>query len=68
MRDVVRLTTGIAVVADDTWAAFCGRDALEVVWDSRKPRRLDPETYWKRLEEAGKGGRVTRSQGTREGF
>ena len=44
-------------------AAFRRRDALEVVWDEGANRGDSTETYWKRLEEAGKGGRVTRSQG-----
>jgi isoquinoline 1-oxidoreductase beta subunit len=29
---VANLTTGIAVVADDTWSAMKGRDALQVKW------------------------------------
>jgi isoquinoline 1-oxidoreductase subunit beta len=64
VREVVRLSTGIAVVADDTWAAFCGRDALKIAWDEGENRGESTETYWKRLEEtARKGGRITRSQG-----
>lgn len=64
VREVVRLSTGIAVVADDTWAALCGRDALKITWGEGENRGDSTETYWKRLEEkARKGGRVTRSQG-----
>lgn len=64
VRDVVRLSTGIAVVADDTWAAFCGRDALKIVWDEGENCGDSTETYWQRLEAtAKKGGRVTRAQG-----
>ncbi|HZD06538.1 MAG TPA: molybdopterin cofactor-binding domain-containing protein, partial [Longimicrobiales bacterium] len=33
VRDVVQISTGIAVVATNTWAAFEGADALEVTWD-----------------------------------
>jgi isoquinoline 1-oxidoreductase beta subunit len=33
VRDVIPITTGLAVVADNTWAALRGRDALEVTWD-----------------------------------
>jgi isoquinoline 1-oxidoreductase beta subunit len=31
--DVVRIPTGVAVIARDTWSAIRGRDALRVTWD-----------------------------------
>jgi CO/xanthine dehydrogenase Mo-binding subunit len=33
VRDVVEIPTGIAVVADNTWAAFEGAKALDVQWN-----------------------------------
>lgn len=33
VRSVVRLASGVAVVADNYWSAKKGRDALSVVWD-----------------------------------
>jgi isoquinoline 1-oxidoreductase beta subunit len=33
VREVVAIDRGIAVIADDTWAAIQGRNALEVTWD-----------------------------------
>ncbi|QBF29886.1 xanthine dehydrogenase family protein molybdopterin-binding subunit [Thalassococcus sp. S3] len=33
VRRVEQIPSGIAVYADDTWAAFRGRDALNVTWD-----------------------------------
>ena len=33
VRDVVQIATGIAVVADNTWAAFQGAKALDVQWN-----------------------------------
>lgn len=33
VRDVVEIPQGVAVVADDTWAAIRGRDALDVTWN-----------------------------------
>jgi len=33
VRDVVEISSGIVVVADNTWAAFAGADKLEVTWD-----------------------------------
>lgn len=31
--DVVQISNGVAVIADSTWNAFNGRDALEIEWD-----------------------------------
>lgn len=31
--DVVQISNGVAVIADSTWNAFKGRDALEIEWD-----------------------------------
>lgn len=33
VTDVVQISTGVAVVADSTWAAIKGREALKVDWD-----------------------------------
>jgi isoquinoline 1-oxidoreductase beta subunit len=33
VRDVVQIDGGVAIVADSTWAAIQGREALEVAWD-----------------------------------
>ncbi|MET0066403.1 MAG: xanthine dehydrogenase family protein molybdopterin-binding subunit [Candidatus Thiodiazotropha sp.] len=33
VRQVVELSSGVAVVADDFWSAQQGRDALSIVWD-----------------------------------
>lgn len=64
VRDVVRLASGIAVVADDTWAALCGRDALKITWDEGRNHADSTATYWQRLETAARqGGRLTRGQG-----
>jgi isoquinoline 1-oxidoreductase beta subunit len=32
VRDVLEVSAGVAVIADDTWAAIRGRDALKVTW------------------------------------
>ncbi len=34
VREVVEIPTGVAVIADNYWAAKKGRDALEVSWDA----------------------------------
>jgi isoquinoline 1-oxidoreductase beta subunit len=33
VRTIVKITSGVAVVADTSWAAFQGRDALRVTWN-----------------------------------
>ncbi|HEY1263886.1 MAG TPA: xanthine dehydrogenase family protein molybdopterin-binding subunit [Terriglobales bacterium] len=33
VKDVVQISSGVAVVADTTWNAVQGRDALEIKWD-----------------------------------
>lgn len=64
VRDVLRIATGVAVVAEDTWSALKGRDALPVVWDRGENARDTTETYWRRLEDAARRtARVTRTQG-----
>ena len=32
VKDVVQITSGVAVIADSTWAAFSGASALDVQW------------------------------------
>ena len=57
VKEVVQVSTGIAVVADNTWSAMEGRKALEIQWDegvnaknsSAEIRKL----YQTRLEQTG---------------
>src|SRR3989475_10300750 len=41
VRKVVRVPTGVAVVADHFWAAKLGRDALKIDWDLGPHATLD---------------------------
>jgi isoquinoline 1-oxidoreductase beta subunit len=64
VTEVVRLSAGVAVVADDTWSAFRGAEALEIAW---KPGGFDMDSEGisrrhARLAEAG-GGAVARREG-----
>ncbi len=43
VQEVVRYGTGVAVVADHTWAAFAGRDALTIDWDDGPYSDLDDD-------------------------
>ena len=43
VRKVVRIPSGVAVVADHFWAAKLGRDALAIQWDEGPGAQLDTE-------------------------
>ena len=65
VTQVVRLASGIAVLAEGYWAARRGSDALNVVWDEGVTAKLDSEAM--RLEMAAlakRPGLVARKQGT----
>lgn len=58
---------GIAVVADDTWSAMRGRDALDVTWDSGPNAGYDSARYRETLANAvAKPGVVARKVGDTE--
>jgi isoquinoline 1-oxidoreductase beta subunit len=64
VKRVVTIPTGVAVVADSTWAALQGRDALAVRWDEGANASLDTPALWKRLEEAvARPVKTTRKEG-----
>lgn len=64
VRDVVQVPSGIAVVADDTWAALQGREALDVTWNDGPNARFDSVAFRRLLAEAAQGpGRLSRREG-----
>ncbi len=55
---------GVAVVAQNTWAAIKGREALVVEWDAGVNGGYDSVAYRKQLEEAArKPGKAVRDSG-----
>jgi CO/xanthine dehydrogenase Mo-binding subunit len=50
--DVFTLDEGVAVVAENTWAAFQGREALRVRWREGKAGRFSSEELGRRMDEA----------------
>jgi isoquinoline 1-oxidoreductase beta subunit len=55
---------GVAVIADNTWAAFQGRKKLKIAWDDGPNESYDSVEYKKELREtAHKPGKVIRSVG-----
>lgn len=55
---------GVAVIADNTWAAFQGRRKLNVAWENGAHASYNSDQYKKDLAEtARKPGKVVRNQG-----
>jgi isoquinoline 1-oxidoreductase beta subunit len=68
VRDVVPVSRGVAVLADSTWAAFKGRDALKVTWDDGPGARESTMALRARCEDLGKSpGKPFRQDGDAEG-
>lgn len=64
VRDVVRIGETVAVVADNTWAAFQGRDALEVKWDEGPAASLSSAAIRQQfVADAQKDGVAWRNEG-----
>ncbi len=59
VRDVVRLRTRVAVVAENTWAAFEGRRALQVTWDEGADAGLDSADIRAKFEQMSRGQAAT---------
>ena len=55
---------GVAVIADNTWAAFQGRKKLKIIWNNGPNQSYDSVEYKKELiETAHKPGKLIRSVG-----
>ncbi len=55
---------GVAVIADNTWAAFQGRKKLKIEWDNGPNQSYDSDAYKKELlQTAHAPGKVIRSEG-----
>ncbi len=63
VRQVVELPSGVAVIADSTWAAFQGRDALAATFDAGPNGALDGAAIARLLAEAPLDPRPSRSEG-----
>jgi isoquinoline 1-oxidoreductase subunit beta len=58
--DVVQVPTGVAVIADNTWAALQARDALKIVWDdTESEKRGTPALLADHRAMAAKPGSVS---------
>ncbi len=62
VRSVVQVDAGVAVVADSTWAAMQGRNALDITWNDGPNATLSSTAIHAMLEEAAKKPGVTAEQ------
>ena len=63
VRSIVQTDRGVAVVAENTWAAIKGRNALAVEWSEPPPEAFDSDAHTKKLEEASRAkANVTRKE------
>ena len=68
VREVVHVSNGVAVVADNTWAAIQGRKALNITWDEGPNATLSSAIIRSRMAElAEKPGVAGRTEGDAAG-
>jgi isoquinoline 1-oxidoreductase beta subunit len=53
--DVFQIPTGVAVVAQNTWAARQGRDAVQVQWDDGRAERVSSDELMARYQAIASG-------------
>jgi isoquinoline 1-oxidoreductase beta subunit len=68
VRDVVQVSSGVAVVANSYWAAKKGREALKITWDEGPNAQLTSAEITRLYREAAKQpGPVARKEGDAAG-
>ena len=64
VKDVIQISNGVAVIADNTWTAMEGRRALEVKWDEGANSELSSASISKLLADGAKRpGYAARKEG-----
>ncbi len=66
VRHVVQIPSGVAVVADNFWAATKGRDALSVTWDEGAHAGLSSSTITQMCQDLVENGADARNDGNAE--
>ena len=67
VKNVVQISSGIAVVADNYWSASKGAQALEITWDEGALAKLtSADILKKQAELAQQSGKVARNDGNAE--
>ena len=63
VRALIKLDRGVAVIADNSWAAIKGRNVLAVEWSNPPADAFDSEQHFQRLEKASREtGFITREE------
>ncbi|HXY25398.1 MAG TPA: xanthine dehydrogenase family protein molybdopterin-binding subunit [Candidatus Acidoferrum sp.] len=64
VKQVMQISSGVAVVADNTWSAMEGRRALQIEWDEGPTAAVSSDSIRKLyLESAEKPGAIARKDG-----
>jgi isoquinoline 1-oxidoreductase subunit beta len=64
VKNVIQISSGVAVVADNTWSAMQGRRALDVKWDEGPHASLTNESITKMFaDQMDKSGAEARKEG-----
>jgi isoquinoline 1-oxidoreductase beta subunit len=64
VKNVIQISSGVAVVADSTWAAMQGRRALDVKWNEGPNGQVSSDSISKLFaERTGQPGAVARKEG-----
>src|SRR5438309_387502 len=64
VQRVVQIASGVAVVAERTWAAFQGKRALKIEWDEGRAARWSSDGIWSAFAAAAaRSGEVVRAVG-----
>jgi isoquinoline 1-oxidoreductase beta subunit len=64
VKQVVQISTGVAVVADNTWAAMQGKRVLEIEWDEGAVAKWStPDITQSFLDKMSQPGTATRKDG-----
>lgn len=67
VKRVVEVSRGLAVVAENTWAAFQGKQALKPEWDEGPTARWSNDGIWRAFARAAeRSGEVVKSVGDPE--
>jgi isoquinoline 1-oxidoreductase beta subunit len=65
VKDVIQISSGVAVVADNTWSAMQGRKALAIKWDEGANATVSSDGIWTLFAERvdQNGAAVARKEG-----
>lgn len=64
VKDAVQISTGVAIVADNTWSAMEGRNALQITWDEGANSKVSSDSIRTLYHaQAEKQGAIARKDG-----